>query len=339
MGRACTVAVDAMGGDRAPGEIVAGALQAVDELDVGVLLVGRPDAISPLLPAGELPEGVGVVAASEVVSMHDDPAASVRAKKDSSLARAAEAVRDGRAQAMVGAGNTGATMASALLRWGRIKGVTRPGIAVPIPVPGSHPQILIDGGATVDCDPEWLLQFARMGSEYARARFGIEAPTIGLLSNGEEAGKGDDLRKRAHELLAPLPGFVGNVEGRDLMATRPDVVVTDGFTGNVALKTLEGALRQVAGLVFGVLESTPEAKEAGAVVAPLLLDAAAQLDPDATGGAVLLGVDGVCVISHGSSSARAIVNAIKVAVACVEADVVGHIANVVANEGAGTDAG
>ncbi len=337
MGRACTVAVDAMGGDRAPGEIVAGALQAAAELDVGVLLVGHPDAIEPLLPDGVLPGGVEIAAASEVVSMHDDAASSVRTKKDSSLARAAEAVRDGRAQAMVGAGNTGATMASALLRWGRITGVSRPGIAVPIPVPGSHPQILIDGGATVDCDPEWLLQFARMGSEYARARFGIDEPSIGLLSNGEEAGKGDDLRKRAHQLLQPLAGFVGNVEGRDLMSTRPDVVVTDGFTGNVALKTLEGALRQIAGLVFGVLESTPEAKEAGAVVAPLLLDAAAQLDPDATGGAVLLGVDGVCVISHGSSSARAIVNAIKIAADCVAADVVGHIADAMA--GAGASAG
>jgi glycerol-3-phosphate acyltransferase PlsX len=325
MGRACTVAVDAMGGDRAPGEIVAGALQAVLELDVAVLLVGRPDAITPLLPSGEPPDGVEVVSASEVVGMHDDPASSVRTKKDSSIARSAEAVRDGRAHAMVGAGNTGATMASALLRWGRIKGIARPGIAVPIPVPGSHPQILIDGGATVDCDPEWLLQFARMAGEYARARFDIEAPTIGLLSNGEEAGKGDDLRKRAYALLEPLPGFIGNVEGRDLMANRPDVVVTDGFTGNVALKTLEGALRQVAGLVFGVLESTPEAKEAGTVVAPLLLAAAADLDPDATGGAVLLGIDGVCVISHGSSSARAIVNAIRVAVECVEADVVGRI--------------
>ena len=341
MGRACTIAVDAMGGDRAPGEIVAGALQAAAELGVGVLLVGRPDAIEPLLPEGRLPEGVEVLPASEVVSMHDDAASSVRTKKDSSLARAAETVRDGRAQAMVGAGNTGATMASALLRWGRITGVSRPGIAVPIPVPGSHPQILIDGGATVDCDPEWLLQFARMGSEYARARFGIEAPSIGLLSNGEEAGKGDDLRKRTHQLLEPLPGFIGNVEGRDLMGTRPDVVVTDGFTGNVALKTLEGALRQVAGLVFGVLESTPETREAGAVVAPLLLDAAAQLDPDATGGAVLLGVDGVCVISHGSSSARAIVNAIKVAADCVDADVVGHIAGVIAGavDGATADAG
>jgi glycerol-3-phosphate acyltransferase PlsX len=320
------VAVDAMGGDRAPGEIVAGALAAAEELGVGVLLAGRPDAIEPLLPGGAPPTGVDLLPASEVVEMDDDPAASVRTKKDSSLARAAGAVKDGRAQAMVGAGNTGATMATALLRWGRLPGVARPGIALPIPVPGARPQVLIDGGATVDCDPEWLVQFARMARVYAQVRLGTPDPTVGLLSNGEEAGKGDDLRKRAFSLLRAVPGFVGNVEGRDLMTGRPDVVVTDGFTGNVALKTLEGALRQVAALVFGVLDSTPEAKEAGAVVGPLLLDAAADLDPDATGGAALLGVDGVCVISHGSSSARAIVNAVRVAAECVEADVVGRVA-------------
>jgi glycerol-3-phosphate acyltransferase PlsX len=325
----CTVAVDAMGGDKAPGEIVTGALAAAEQLGVGILLVGRPEAIEPLLPAGSPPARVELLAASEVVEMHDDPASSFRTKKDSSLARAAEAVRDGRAQAMVGAGNTGATMAAALLRWGRLAGVSRPGIALPIPVPGAHPQILIDGGATVDCDPEWLVQFAHMARVYAQVRFGIAEPTVGLLSNGEEAGKGDDLRKRAYPLLEPVPGFLGNVEGRDLMTNRPDVVVTDGFTGNIALKTLEGALRQVAALVFGVLDSTPEAKEAGTVVGPLLLEAAGDLDPDATGGAALLGVDGVCVISHGSSSARAIVNAVRVAAECVEADVVGRVAGAV----------
>ena len=331
--RACAVAVDAMGGDHAPDEIVAGALDAAEQLDVDVLIVGRPDAIEPMLAARAPADGVELVAASEVVGMNDDPAASVRAKKDSSVTRCAEAVRDGRAQAMVGAGNTGATMAAALLRLGRVPGVARPGIAVPIPVPGSYPQLLIDGGATVDCEPEWLVQFARMGREYARVRLGVDEPTIGLLSNGEEPGKGDDLRKLAYPRLEALPGFLGNAEGRDLMTHRPDVVVTDGFTGNVALKTLEGGLRSIAALVFGVLDSTPEAKQAGTVVGPLLLDAAAQLDPDATGGAALLGVRGVCVISHGSSSARAIVNAIRVAADCVAADVVARIENAVADAG------
>jgi glycerol-3-phosphate acyltransferase PlsX len=164
-----------------------------------------------------------------------------------------------------------------------------------------------------------------MGREYARTRLAVDEPTVGLLSNGEEAGKGDELRKEVFALLEDVPGFQGNVEGRDLMHGTVDVVVTDGFTGNVVLKTLEGALRAAVNLVFGVLDSTPKAKEAGKVLTPLLLDAATVLDPESTGGAVLLGVDGVCVISHGSSSARAIVNAVRVADECVEAGVVGRL--------------
>src|SRR5919106_416164 len=320
-----TVAVDAMGRDRAPGEIVAGSLQAAEELGVRVLLVGREEVVTPLLSGGTAPDGVEVLDAREIVAMDEEPATAARAKKDSSLVRAAQAVKEGRAQAMVGAGNTGATMAAALLKMGRIRGIARPAIAVPIPVPGSRPQLLIDGGSTVDCSPAWLAQFARMGREYARTRLGVDEPSVGLLSNGEEPGKGDELRKQAYPLLEKVDGFVGNVEGRDLMKGDVDVVVTDGFTGNVALKSLEGALRAAVTLVFGVLDSTPEAREAAKVVAPLLLEAAADLDPDNTGGAALLGIDGVCVISHGASSARAIVNAIGVAAECVETDVVGRL--------------
>jgi glycerol-3-phosphate acyltransferase PlsX len=326
VGRPITIAFDAMGGDRAPDEIVAGALQAAAELDVEALLIGQEDAVVPLLPGRAVPNGVQFEHAPDVVAMDEEPAAAARTKKESSLVRCASAVREGRAQAMVGAGNTGATMAAALLRMGRVRGVARPAIAVPIPVPGrDRLQLLIDGGSTVDCAPEWLVQFATMGREYARTRLGAEEPSVGLLSNGEEPGKGDDLRKRAYELMEATPGFAGNVEGRDLMHGTVDVVVTDGFTGNVALKALEGALRAAVTLVFGVLDSTPEAKAAGQVVGPLLLDAASILDPDSTGGAVLLGVDGVCVISHGSSSARAIVNAARVAAECVETDVVGRV--------------
>ena len=277
-----------------------------------------------MLPGGRAP-GIDVEHAGEVVTMDEDPAAAARRKKDSSLVRTAQAVREGRAQAMVGAGNTGATMAAALLRMGRVRGISRPAIAVPIPVPaGTRHQLLIDGGSTVDCTPEWLAQFARW-RENPRTRLAVDEPTVGLLSNGEEPGKGDELRKRTFSLLEKVPGFHGNVEGRDLMHGTVDVVVTDGFTGNVVLKTLEGALRAAVELVFGVFDSTPEAKEAGKVVAPLLLEAAAVFDPDQTGGAVLLGVDGVCVISHGSSSARAIVNAVRVAQECVEAGVVGRL--------------
>ena len=205
---------------------------------------------------------------------------------------------------------------------------------MPVPVPGHHPQVLIDAGATVDAAPEWLVQFARMGREYARARWQIEQPSIGLLSNGEEEGKGDELRKVVFDLLRKEAGFVGNVEGSDFMQpNRADVIVTDGFTGNVALKSLESALRSLAGLVFHTLESTEEARAASQVVLPLLLSAADAYDPDLTGGAVLLGVKGVCVISHGSSSARAIVSAARVARECVRADVVQRLRETVSHAG------
>jgi glycerol-3-phosphate acyltransferase PlsX len=317
------IAIDAMGGDHAPDEIVAGALDAVAAHGVEILLFGDDAAIRAALPAGELPAGVEIVACSEVIAMHDEPGASVRKRKDASMVRAAEAVRDGRADAMVGAGNTGATMASALLRFGRIRGVNRPAIGVPIPVPFGRPHLLVDGGATVDCSPEWLVQFARMGRAYAQVRLGVADPTVGLLSNGEEPAKGDDLRKKTYALLQGEPWFAGNVEGHDLMTGHPDVVLTDGFTGNVAIKTIEGSLKAAAGLVFTVLDSTPEAKEAAKVLAPMLLQGVTDyLDPDTIGGALLLGVDGICVISHGSSSARAIVNAVGLAVDCVRGEVV-----------------
>src|SRR5437763_17223366 len=220
-----------MGGDRAPDEIVAGAVQAADELGVPVLLVGRPDVLANVDTGG-----LEIVPASEVIEMHDDPATGVRRKKDSSLVRAAEAVRDGRASAMVSAGNTGATMASALLRMGRIRGVSRPAIAAPIPVPGGTPTVLLDAGANAECQPEWLVQFAQMGAVLARERYGIADPKVGLLSIGEEAGKGNPLVKESHKLLADAPlgaaEFIGNVEGRDIMADAVDVTVTAGFTGH-----------------------------------------------------------------------------------------------------------
>ena len=260
----CTVAVDAMGGDRAPSEIVAGARQAAEELGVRVLLVGRIEEITPLLPEPGSAR-IEILDARDVIAMDDEPAGAVRKKKDSSLVRCAQAVRDGTADAMVSAGNTGAAMAAALLRMGRVKGVARPAIAVPIPVPGDHPQLLIDAGATVDAAPEWLVQSARMGREYARVRWDVDEPTVGLLSIGEEPGKGDELRKQVYEMLDGTPGFIGNVEGRDFMHPgTADVIVTDGFTGNIALKSLEAALRALAGLVFGVLDS-PEAKAASDV--------------------------------------------------------------------------
>jgi glycerol-3-phosphate acyltransferase PlsX len=252
--------------------------------------------------------------------------------KDSSLVRAAEAVRDGKAAAMVSAGNTGATMASALLRMGRIKGVSRPAIATPIPVPDGTPTVLLDAGANAECQPEWLVQFAQMGAVFANERYGVDQPKVGLLSIGEEAKKGNPLVKETYPLLAgaDLAGtFVGNVEGRDLMTDGVDVVVTDGFTGNVALKTLEGGLRALVAALFAVFGADDEAKRAAEVLMPHLLPLYAQLDPDTYGGAMLLGVDGVCIISHGSSSATAIVNAVGVAAEMVDHGIVDRLRSAV----------
>ena len=250
--------------------------------------------------------------------MHEDPARAVRTKKDSSLVRAAEAVRDGRACAMVSAGNTGATMASALLRMGRIRGVAWPAIATPIPVPGSTPTVLLDAGANSECTAPLLVQFAQMGAAFARQRFGVAEPRVALLSIGEEPGKGSSLVKETHALLeqgaaGPAVHFIGNVEGRDVMSDAADVIVTDGFTGNVVLKTLEGAMKFAFAAVLEALSSSEEAKAASVALLPALLPLVDELDPDTYGGAVLLGVQGVCIISHGSSSAKAIYNAVQVA--------------------------
>ncbi|QGG97007.1 phosphate acyltransferase PlsX [Actinomarinicola tropica] len=317
------IAVDAMGGDLAPGEIVAGAIRAHTDDGIPVVLVGRPEEIEP----GPLE----VIPASEVIAMDADPGGSVRRMKDSSLVRAAEAVRDGRASAMISAGNTGATMASALLRMGRIKGVARPAIATPIPDPVGRPCVLLDAGANAECQPEWLVQFAQMGAVYSRERYGVERPRVGLLSIGEEPTKGNDLVKATHKLLAGLDWdaagaeFIGNIEGRDLMASAADVAVTDGFTGNVALKALEGGMRSLVGALLGVFDSSDEARAAAEVLVPALAPLYAQLDPENTGGAMLLGVDGVCMISHGSSTAVAMQNAVRTAAEMVEGDLVGHL--------------
>ena len=317
------IAVDAMGGDRAPSEIVAGA-HAAAAAGIPVVLVGPAD----LEGVGDLP----LIVASEVIEMHDDAAAGVRRKKDSTLVRAAEAVRDGKASAMVSAGNTGATMASALLRMGRVKGVNRPAIATPIPVPGFAPNVLLDAGANAEVQPEWLVQFAQMGAVYARHRFDIASPKVGLLSIGEEPGKGDTLRKQTYELLGAASGidFVGNVEGRDMMLKTADVIVTDGFTGNVVLKTLEGGLKTLLNALLTAFAAEPHYKPHADALLPALLPLYAQMSPDTYGGAVLLGVDGVCIIRHGSSNANAVLNAIKLAAEMVERGVVDEIRSAVA---------
>jgi glycerol-3-phosphate acyltransferase PlsX len=289
----------------------------VDTDGIAVVLVGPPDQVGNTL-------GLPLVACTEVIAMDEDPAGGVRRKKDSSLVRAAELVRDGQASAMVSAGNTGATMASALLRMGRLPGVIRPCIATPLPRLGRTPAVLVDAGANSECTPAMLVQFAQMGAAYVSARFGTASPTVGLLSIGEEPTKGTPLVKETHKLLADLPDngpgrgfeFVGNLEGRDLLPSPADVIVTDGFTGNVALKALEGSLRFLFDAMLGVFGTDEATKAAADVLLPHLLPLAAEFEPENTGGAMLLGTDGICVISHGSSNGTAMVNAIKVAHEC-----------------------
>ena len=327
------IAVDAMGGDRGPEEIVAGARQVAEQHGIRVVLVGQPEALGDT-------GGLEVLPASEIVTMEDEPAAAVRRKKDSSVVRAAEAVRDGTASAMVSAGNTGAAVAAALLRMGRISGVARPAIATVLPVPGGTPTVLIDSGANADCSAGWLVQFAQMGAVFAARRFGLAQPRVGLLSIGEEASKGNALTKEAHALLAEPRRleagggrFVGNVEGRDVLTDAVDVVVADGFTGNVVLKTLEGSVRVFVDAVLRVMDSDDETRKASEVLLPALLPLYRELDPETYGGAMLLGVDGVCIISHGTSSARAVVNAVRVAADMVAGDLVGRLGEAVGRLG------
>ena len=334
------VAVDAMGGDDAPKVVVEGARIAAEQYGLPVLLVGDPGRLGDT-------GGVPVMAASQVVEMGAEPASSVRTLKDSSIVRAAEAVRDGAASALLSAGNTGAAMAASLLRLGRIKGVSRPAIAVPFPVRGSTPCILLDCGANADCRPEWLVQFAVLGTVYSRERYGIASPRVGILTIGEEAGKGNSLVKEACELLeaggwAERCGarYIGNMEGRDLLTGVADVIVTDGFTGNVVLKSMEGGYAVFEQAVRETLRSNPEVAATAPVVDAVLNPLFEGFDPVRTGGALLLGTRGVSLIAHGSSSAIAIANAIATADELVAIDIVGSLrASIATDAEADTDPG
>ena len=308
-----------MGGDNAPSVIVEGVHEALSS-GIPVELVGDPARISNY-------DGITLHAALEVIEMDDEPGRAVRTKKDSSIVRAAECVRDGHASAMVSAGNTGAVAAAALLRMKRLKGVNRPAIATTLPVPGRAPKILLDSGAMADCQADWLHQFARMGSAFAQVRYEVASPRIGLVSIGEEPEKGNQLVKEAHHLLADdsTINFIGNVEGRDVLDGDVDVLVADGFTGNVILKTLEGTVQFLVNQIISAL-STDDAAEVGTQALGHLAPIAAELNPDAVGGAMLLGVNGVAIISHGSAGPTAIVNACKFAQDMVERDLVGELA-------------
>jgi glycerol-3-phosphate acyltransferase PlsX len=310
------IAVDAMGGDRGPAEIVAGALAA------------RADHLEPVLfgPADLDPKGLELHGAPDFIGMHEKPSDAVRAKPNSSLVASVRAVSEGIADAVVSAGNTGAVLAAGLLELRRLPGVMRPAIAVPIPAKGG-PSVLIDAGANADARPEHLLQFATMGAVFAEEILGIENPEVRLLSIGEEREKGNQLTLEAHELLeASDLNFAGNTEGRDLLAGAADVVVTDGFTGNVALKLLEGTIRVLLDAVREEITATARGKLGGVLIRPAARRLRKRLDPDTYGGAYLLGLRRLAVIAHGNSTSTAIANAIRLAARGVEHDVVGRLA-------------
>ena len=326
-----TIAVDAMGGDFAPQAVLEGvSIALAADPSLRVLLVGSADTVEPFATVNDHCEAV---VTSQVIEMGEHPAAAVRGKRDSSIVVGCRLVKEGRADGLFSAGSTGAAMAAATLVIGRIKGVQRPAIATVLPTAGA-PCVLLDVGANADCKPEHLAQFAAMGAAYATAALGIRAPRVGLLNIGEEPGKGSRLAQDAYDLMVGTPGFVGNVEGRDIPAGTVDVIVTDGFTGNVVLKLMEGMSKHLLGEFKAALMSSPVNKVAAAVLKPSLAALRDKLDPDLHGAAPLLGVDGLALIGHGSSSPRAIASALRVGAVAVRAGLVDSIAASLGREGA-----
>ena len=310
------VAVDAIGGDRGPDEIVAGAVDAGSDT-VQSVIVG---------PRGLDTRGLELIEAPDVIDMDDKPTEAVRAKPNSSLVVACRAVGERQADAVVSAGNTGAMLAACLLEIRRIPGVRRPAIAVTIPA-RRGPSVLLDSGANADARPEDLVQFAHMGAVFAEEILGVANPEIRLLSIGEEAEKGNQLTLDAHQLLASSTdlNFAGNAEGHELLSGAADVVVTDGFTGNVALKVTEGTIRSLLEGLREEITATVAGKVGGLLIRQAARRLRERLDPDTYGGAYLLGLRGLAVIAHGNSSRRAIANAIRLAARGVENDVVGRL--------------
>jgi glycerol-3-phosphate acyltransferase PlsX len=333
-----TVALDGFGAERGAGVIAEGARMAAAD---GVRLRVHG-------PAGELDldgvDGVEVVPAEEWIANTEDPVPAVRAKREASVVRAARDVAEGRAAAMASSGSTGATMAAATFGLRRLRGVQRPALAAQLPVPGK-PVLFLDVGANVEVRAQHLVQFAFLGAAFSEAVLGVERPRVGLLSVGEEPGKGTEEVVAAHAVLAGAGGieFVGNVEGGDLTAGAADVVVTDGFTGNVSLKRMEGTARAVTGAIRGAARSNPLAALGGLLMRPALGGLRRELHPDTTGGAILLGLRGIAVVGHGSAGPQGIANAVRLAARCAAVDAVGRTAALLeeggATRGALTDRG
>jgi glycerol-3-phosphate acyltransferase PlsX len=324
------VALDGFGAEQGFEVLAAGAqLAAADGIRIRVF--GPPEELGL-----KGVDGIEVVAASEWIGNAEDPVSAVRAKVEASVVRAAADVAEGRADAMASPGSTGATMAAATFGLRRLKGVQRPALAVQLPVPGKA-VLFLDVGANVEVRAQHLVQFAFLGAAFSEAVLGVGRPRVGLLSVGEEAGKGREEVVAAHEILSGATGieFAGNVEGRDLPAGVADVVVTDGFTGNVALKLMEGTARTVTGAIRDAARSNPLAALGGLLMRPALGGLRRELHPDTTGGAILLGLRGIAVVGHGSSGPEGIANAVRLAARCAEVDAVGRTAALLREGGAG----
>ena len=316
------IAVDAMGGDHAPAEIVKGAALAADAYGIDISLVGIPAVVQPLLDSRPR---LQLVPCTQSIAMDEHPAQAVRNKPDSSIAVCARLSKDGRADGWMSAGNSGAIMAAALLIQGRIRGVERPALGSIVPTQNGFAYFL-DVGANVDSKPEYLVQFALMGAVYAREMMGLAEPRVALLSNGEEEGKGDErVRETTRRLKGSLPGFIGNVEPKDIYRARADVVVADGFVGNVAIKMAEATAEFLFRSLRDEIPKTLQGKIGGLLIRPGVRQIRARIDWREFGGAPLLGIDGVAVVAHGRSDARAVKNAIRVTRDAVRNQLVGKI--------------
>lgn len=325
------LAIDAMGGDHAPKEIVLGAMDAVKDLDVEITLYGDKNQITPHLTNDK---NITIVHTEEVITSEDEPVRAVRRKKNASLVLMANAVKEKEAEACISAGNTGALMSAGLFVVGRIPGIDRPALSPTLPTVDGKGFVMLDVGANVDAKPSHLLQYAIMGSIYSEKVRKIQQPRVGLLNVGTEEGKGNDLTKKSFELLQSAPiNFVGNVEARDILSGVADVVVTDGFSGNIALKTIEGTAETIFSLLKGTLMSSTKTKLAAALVKKDLGGLKDKLDYSEYGGAGLFGLAAPVIKAHGSSNARAIYNAIKQAKHMVEFDVTPTVATTVESIG------
>lgn len=329
------IAVDAMGSDARPVPDVLGAVEAAREYDVEILLVGPQARIQQELDKiGNVPAGIHICNATQEIAMNEHPANAVREKKDSSIVVGVQQVKQGNADAYVSMGHTGANLAAAIFHLQRIKGIHRPALGALFPTP-KGPSLLIDVGANTDCKPEWLEQFAMMGQVYVRAVLGLEKPRVALLANGEEDIKGNQAVQEAHALLKQRAvrneiNFVGNMEGKDVPAHLADVIVADGFVGNIALKTAEGIAKMLNELIRSEIKSNPLSMLGGALAMPAFNKVKKILDYTEYGGAPLLGVNGVVIIGHGRSNHVAVKNAIRVAKRAVETNILETIRNGVA---------